>query len=148
MFGSAGVGKSRLVREFLASVGPEATIVAGRCLSYGEGITYWPLVEIVRTSAGIDDTDPAEVARARLDRILGDGPDDRLVAQRIAQIVGLDAGQASQDELFSAVRRFLESVARDRPLVVVFEDVHWAEPTLLDLIDDIVERSDGTRRSF
>ncbi len=143
VFGSAGVGKSRLVREFLASVGPEATIVAGRCLSYGEGITYWPLVEIVRTSAGIDDTDPAEVARARLDRILGDGPDDRLVAQRIAQIVGLDAGQASQDELFSAVRRFLESVARDRPLVVVFEDVHWAEPTLLDLIDDVVERSDG-----
>ena len=143
LFGSAGVGKSRLVREFVASAGSEATVLVGRCLSYGEGITYWPVAEIVRAGAEIGDDDDAEVARARLDRVLGDAPDARLVARRIAQVVGLEAGAASQDDIFSAVRRWLESLANDRPLIVVLEDVHWAEPTLLDLIDDIVERSRG-----
>ena len=143
VFGSAGVGKSRLVREFLASIGPEATILRGRCLPYGEGITYWPVVEIVRAAAGIEESDSAEVARARLDHLVGDGPDARHVAQRMARVMGLDPGASSQDELFSAFRRLLESIATDRPLVVVVEDIHWAEPTLLDLLDDIAERSHG-----
>ncbi|HSS36234.1 MAG TPA: hypothetical protein VLR93_08155, partial [Patescibacteria group bacterium] len=113
-------------------------VLEGRCLPYGDGITYWPLVEIVRASAGIADDDRAEVARGRIDRLLGDAPGAEKIATGIAQVVGLEGGQASENEVFSAVRGFLRSLAGDRPLVVVFEDVHWAEPTLLDLIDDIV----------
>ena len=143
VFGSAGVGKSRLVREFLARVGSSAIVVRGRCLPYGEGITYWPIAEIVRAGAGIDDGDSAEAARARLDRVFGDEPGARLDAQRIAGIVGLGGSPAEQDDLFAAVRRFLERLAADRPLVVIVDDVHWAEPTLLDLIDDLVARSHG-----
>ena len=131
VFGPAGVGKSRLVREFLAGVGSSAIVVRGRCLPYGEGITYWPIAEIVRAGAGIDEGDSAEAARARLDRVFGDGPGPRLDAQRIAGIVGLGGGPAEQDDLFAAIRRFLERLAANRPLVVVVEDVHWAEPTLL-----------------
>ena len=138
LFGTAGVGKSRLLREFEAAIGSEASVLVGRCLPYGEGITYWPVAEVVRASAGIVDTDDAVVARARLDRVLGAGPDARFDVQRIAQVVGLDVGPATQNELFAAIRRWFGSLATDRPLVIVFEDVHWAEPTLLDLIDDIV----------
>ena len=139
VFGSAGVGKSRLVREFRAGVEGEATIRRGRCLPYGEGITYWPIIEVIRTSAGIEDTDSAEVARARLDGLVGDGPEARLVAQRIAQLVGFDRGAAPQEELFWACRKLLEQFARERPLVVLIEDVHWAEPTLLDLIEHLAD---------
>ena len=143
VFGSAGVGKSRLVREFLAGIGSSAIVVRGRCLPYGEGITYWPIAEIVRAGAGIDDDDSAEAARARLDRVFGDGPGAQLDALRIAGIVGLGGSPAEPDDLFAAVRGLLERLAANRPLVIVVEDVHWAEPTLLDLIDDLVARSHG-----
>jgi hypothetical protein len=143
VFGGAGVGKSRLVREFATGIGSDTRVLEGRCLPYGDGITYWPLVEIVRASAGIADGDRADVARARIDHLLGDAPGAGRIATVIAQVVGLDDGQASVNEVFAAVRGFLESLAQDRPLTVVFEDVHWAEPTLLDLIDDIVAAGRG-----
>jgi class 3 adenylate cyclase/tetratricopeptide (TPR) repeat protein len=139
VFGTAGVGKSRLVREFRSGVEESASICRGRCLPYGEGITYWPIMEIVRASAGIDDGDSAEVARGRLDRLVGEGPEARLVALRMAQLTGFDPSAAPQEELFWAFRKLLESLALERPLVAIIEDVHWAEPTLLDLIEHVAD---------
>ncbi|MEO8229850.1 MAG: adenylate/guanylate cyclase domain-containing protein [Chloroflexota bacterium] len=139
VFGPAGVGKSRLVREFLASVEPRATIRRGRCLPYGEGITYWPVITIVQDTAGIEESDSADLALTKIDHLIGESPEARLIAMRLAQILGLQPGVSPQEEIFWACRKFLEAAARDRPLVVLVEDVHWAEPTLLDLIEHVAD---------
>jgi class 3 adenylate cyclase/tetratricopeptide (TPR) repeat protein len=131
--GDAGVGKSRLTREFLASVDEDAFIVRGRCLPYGRGITFWPLVEIVRAAAGIEDDDPPERARAKLLGLVG----DRTVADRIASVTGLSGEPFPLAEIFWGVRRLVESLAEQRPLVLVVDDIHWAEATLLDLLQHL-----------
>ncbi len=131
--GDAGVGKSRLTREFLASIGEDAFIVRGRCLSYGQGITFWPLVEIVRSAAEIDEDDPPDRARAKILGLLG----DQEVAERIASATGLEAATFPLAETFWAVRRLVEILAERSPLVVVVDDIHWAESTLLDLLDHL-----------
>jgi class 3 adenylate cyclase len=117
MLGSAGVGKSRLAAEFIGDL--DATVVRGACLSYGEGITYWPVVEVVKQLLG--DSAPPNQAIAAL---LGDG-------------------QATADDIAFAVRKLFETAAAERPLVVVFDDVQWAEPTFLDLIEHIADWSRG-----
>ena len=132
--GDAGVGKSRLVRELIADVEGSALALRGRCLSYGEGITFWPIGEIVRAAAGIDEEDAPAAARAKL---LAIAP-DRDVAARVASIVGLSSATAPLPEVFWGVRRLLEELARRQPLVVVIDDVHWAEPALLDLLDHLL----------
>jgi predicted ATPase/class 3 adenylate cyclase len=141
LLGAAGVGKSRLVAEFIAAVGSEALILSGRCLSYGEGITYWPIGEIVRAVAGIDEDDTAEAARTKVRALFGAERDADVLATRVAAAIGLAAEPAPQEELFWAIRTLLEHLARDRPLVVVVEDIHWAEPTLLDLLEHITDWS-------
>jgi len=130
----AGAGKSRLVSEFLASV-PDGTIITrGRCLSYGQGITFWPVAEALRELAGILDDDPHDAARTKLDA-LADG--DQAAAERTAAAVGLTDAAYPVDELFWGVRRVLARVAAAGPLVVAFEDLHWAEPTMLDLVEHL-----------
>ena len=127
--GEPGIGKSRLVGELLASASGRARVAVGRCLSYGEGITYWPLAEIVREIAG---TEP----KARLRELLARDEEAELVAERIAGAVGAaSAATAAPEETYWAFRRLFEALATDRPLIVVVEDVHWAEPTLLDLLE-------------
>jgi class 3 adenylate cyclase len=116
LLGSAGAGKSRLTAELIAGVGDDATVVRGRCLHYGDGVTFWPLVEILMALG--------ERATAVLERVSSGG-----------------AGAA--EELFWDVRRLLEEVAAERPLVVIFDDLHWAEPMLLDLLDHIADLSRG-----
>ena len=128
LVGPAGIGKSRLVQELVAEVGSGAGVVVGRCLSYGEGVTYRPLADIVRQLGGSD-------PRQRIEELLeGDEP----IARLVLGAIGLSEGAAQAEETFWAVRRLLERVAAERPLVVVVEDVHWAEPTLLDLLDHLV----------
>ena len=130
VLGAAGIGKSRLVQELVSIVGDEATVLSGRCLSYGEGITFWPLREIVRQLCGGEPRDAlAEILRA--------DPDAELVAERIAGALGL--ADVSGEETFWAFRRLFEALAQERPLVLVFEDIHWAEPTLLDLIEYLAD---------
>ena len=141
LLGSAGIGKSRLVAEFLGSIAGEATILRGHCLSYGDGITYWPIGEIVRAAAGIDDADTLEAARDKIGARLAGERDADVLAARICSAIGLSSEPAPQDEIFWSVRKLIEHVARERPLVVVIEDIHWAEPTLLDLIEHIVDWS-------
>jgi class 3 adenylate cyclase/tetratricopeptide (TPR) repeat protein len=129
--GEPGVGKSRLVREVSAGLAGRATVLAGRCLSYGEGTTFWPLVEIVRQAAGIADEDSPQEAREQIGRLAT--PE---VADRVAAVVGL-GGEIAAAELGWAVRRLFEGLARERPLVVIVDDAHWAEPALLDLLEQV-----------
>ncbi|MEP6973484.1 MAG: adenylate/guanylate cyclase domain-containing protein [Actinomycetota bacterium] len=136
VFGPAGVGKSRLIREFLDRVSTGATTLTGRCLSYGEGITYWAIGEMVRQAAGIGEDDDLEAARAKLAAILPDHPD---VTQRLGAAIGLIDQPFAAEETFWAIRRSLEISGETRPLVVLVDDIHWAEPTLLDLLHFLVE---------
>jgi class 3 adenylate cyclase/tetratricopeptide (TPR) repeat protein len=128
--GVAGIGKSRLVRALLDDIGDRASVVAGRCLPYGEGITYWPLAEIVRRLAGRPEV--SAIAEAA-----GGGIEARTIAHRIARVVGMVPGAVAVEEANWAVRRLLEVRAAERPLVVVVDDIHWAEPTMLDLLEHV-----------
>ena len=141
LLGTAGVGKSRLVAEFTTVVEADAAVLRGRCLSYGEGITYWPVGEIVRAAARIEESDTAETARLKLRAILAGERDVDVVTARVASAIGLSVEVAPQEEVFWAIRKLLEHLARQRPLVVVIEDIHWAEPTLLDLIEHVADWS-------
>jgi class 3 adenylate cyclase/tetratricopeptide (TPR) repeat protein len=137
---SAGVGKSRLVEEVVAGLRGEATVLQGRCLSYGEGITYWPVVEIVGQAAGIDGDTP-DVARAKIAGLLEADPEADVVTRRLTDVLGVTEGAGTVQEISWAIRRLLEAVAGGGPLVVAVDDIHWAEPALLDLIEHVAERS-------
>jgi class 3 adenylate cyclase/tetratricopeptide (TPR) repeat protein len=137
VYGEPGVGKSRLLREFLAGV-EGATILQGRALPYGEGVTYWPLAEMVKAAAGITDDDPLERAREKLIECCGD--------EAIAELLGLASGvleavegERGQPEIAWAAREFADELASVQPLVMVFEDIHWAEEPLLELIDHLAQ---------
>jgi class 3 adenylate cyclase/tetratricopeptide (TPR) repeat protein len=119
--GEPGVGKSRLADELVAGVEGRARVVRGACLSYGEGITFWPVAQIVRELAGIRDDDSADDARAKVPR-------------RIAQLLGLVEGTASASQTIAAIAAFLADAAGAQPLVVLVDDIHWAEPALLELV--------------
>jgi class 3 adenylate cyclase/tetratricopeptide (TPR) repeat protein len=121
IIGDAGVGKSRLVAEVLASV--EATVVRGRCLPYGEGITYWPVVEVLK----------------QLDML----PPDEAAAAAIRSLLGKSDAATSADEIAWAFRKTLEHAAAQRPLVVVFDDIQWGEETFHDLIEHVALLSSG-----
>jgi DNA-binding SARP family transcriptional activator/tetratricopeptide (TPR) repeat protein len=130
--GEAGIGKTRLMRELLARMGDEARVLVGRCVSYGEGATYLPIAEMVRQAA-------REPSLAGIRELLDGEEDAGQVAQRIAELIGISEGPAAPGEVFWAVRRFAEAVARRQPTVLVLDDIHWAEPTLLDLVEYLGE---------
>ncbi|HEX3687642.1 MAG TPA: AAA family ATPase [Gaiellaceae bacterium] len=136
IFGEAGVGKSRLAREFSQAM-EGATVLSGRSLPYGEGVTYWPLAEMVKCAAGIVDDDPLDVAIEKLRSFC----EDEVVADLLGLASGvLEAVQAerSQQEIAWAGREWAQRVAQEQPLVLVFEDIHWAEEPLLELIEHLV----------
>ena len=110
-------------------------------MPYGDGITFWPLSGIVRTAAAIDRTVPPDVARARIAALLEGDPEAERVVERLAAAMGLDDRQLAAEETFWAARRLLEALARERPVVVVFDDLHWAEPTFLDLVEHLGDRA-------
>jgi predicted ATPase/class 3 adenylate cyclase len=149
VLGDAGVGKSRLVREFTAELTSDVAVLHGRCLPYGEGITYWPLAEIVRGIARAKGVDPGDqsaatiAARLAAAELAGEEKAE-LIAQRVAEALGLgSAGGGTSEEIFWAVRRLFEALARAGPLVIVVDDLHWAEPTFLNLIEHVAEFSRG-----
>ena len=125
VLGVAGIGKSRLAQEFAAEVAVKAVVVIGRCVPYGKGITFWALREIVSQL-----TDGEQLA---------DGDEARPMAERLQEAIGV-AAEAEREEIFWATRGLFAALARERPLVVFFEDVHWAEPTFLDLVEYLAER--------
>ena len=142
VLGGAGVGKSRLVWEFAGGLAGDVTVLRGRCLPYGEGITYWPLAEIVREITRAEGRDPGEQSVSAIAARLAGEEKAELVAERLGHALGLGgAGGATSEETFWAVRRLFEALARAGPLVVVVDDLHWAESTFLDLIEHVAKFS-------
>jgi class 3 adenylate cyclase/tetratricopeptide (TPR) repeat protein len=135
--GEAGVGKSRLIAELGLRVEPRARAVRGICLSYGEGITYWAIAQVVRELAGIGEADTAAEARSRIEAACAGIADGEVVAARIAQLLGLGEQSSTAEQTTEAIQRFLAAQGAGRPLVVIIDDIHWAEPTLLDLLEGL-----------
>ena len=132
VLGEAGLGKTRLVYELARRLGAEANVLTGRCLPYGEGITFWPLREVIKQASGGHDS-PGQIRG-----LLRGQPDAAEVASRLSLALGPgDQGRLDAAEIFWAARRLLEALAQSRPLVVVFEDLHWAESTFLDLVESL-----------
>src|SRR5918995_1952331 len=138
IYGEPGVGKSRLVREFIEGV-EGASILTGRSLPYGEGVTYWPLAEMVKVAAGIADDDPVQEAVTKLRACCGDEAVADLLALAVGVLEGIET-ERSQQEIAWAAREWAAELADARPLILVFEDVHWAEEPLLELIEHLAER--------
>ena len=151
LVGAPGIGKSRLVWELFASLDQAQGLVLwrqGRSLPYGEGGSFWALGELVKAHAGILESDSATEAERKLARVLADtvaeaGERD-WIARHLRPLVGLEEteplGSDRRAEAFAAWRRFFEAVAERAPLVLVFEDLHWAEDGVLDFIADLPER--------
>ena len=154
LVGVPGIGKSRLVYEFYKQgVETDPDFIYwrhGRCLPYGEGVTFSAVADVVKAQAGVLETDSAEDAAAKLARAVESavGDDSRWVLPHIRPLAGLggDAAEIAQDrqaEAFAAWRRFFEGLAEERPLVLVFEDLHWGDDGLLDFLDHLVEWATG-----
>ncbi len=124
VIGDAGVGKSRLVAEFLAESAAVATVIHGRCLPYGEGITFWPLREAVREASGVESIDAPEEALGKLRRLIADAA----VVDRLASAIGLSTDVYPVAEIVWASRKFLEGLATERPTVMLIDDLQWASP--------------------
>jgi class 3 adenylate cyclase len=157
LVGDAGIGKSRLVREFVGALAVDTKVLVGRCLPYGAGLTLWPLAEMLKGEAVVLDTDAAAAAFEKIEGLVATSIDPELsgeqpTAAALASTLGLrpsDDPLASLDpreryrELIAAWRAFLASLGRRGPVVVVVEDIHWADPTMLDVLDELAERLDG-----
>ncbi|HET7170007.1 MAG TPA: AAA family ATPase [Gaiellales bacterium] len=154
LVGVPGIGKSRLVWELFQAVEADPDFITwrqGRSLPYGEGVTYWALGEMVAAQAGILESDSAEEAGAKLRETVSDLIEDpgeaAWVTEHVRALAGLEAGGGGGDdrrsEAAAAWRRFLEALAERHPLVLVFEDMHWADDALLDFVDHLVDWASG-----
>ncbi len=146
LVGEPGVGKSRLVHELYRWVDDRQDIVwwrQGRCLPYGEGITFWALGEVVKSQAGILEAEPPDEVSAKLTAavtsLIDDPPEAEWVRLRLGPLVGLGGGGAERSELFNAWRRFFEALASRHPLVMVIEDLHWADEALLEFLEYLLD---------
>jgi class 3 adenylate cyclase/DNA-binding winged helix-turn-helix (wHTH) protein len=137
VLGPAGIGKSRLAEELVRVVGDDVTALSGRCLSYGDGITYWPLRTIIRQAAG-------DVSRAPIAASLAGEDAAAEIASNLAAALGSGDEVPSAAEISWAFRRFCEGLGRQRPVVLVLDDLHWAEPTFLELVEHLADRSSGS----
>ena len=145
--GEPGAGKTRLVREFRDRRSDGATWREGRCLPYGSGITLWALGEIVKQEAGITESDDPDASLSKLSAALEsivDGDDRTWIGSSLASLVGARGStEGDRDQLFAAAQRFIEGKAWRSPLVLVFEDLHWADPALLDFVERLTDRVSG-----
>jgi len=140
VIGDAGVGKTRLVREIMDRLlSRGARILSGRALPYGDGITYWPLRGMVLGAATIHQDDTPEQAQEKILACVR----DRDVADRLASAVGLSSTTFSMQDIAWAARRFLQTLAAESPVVALFDDIHWAEPAFLDLMENLLDSVEG-----
>jgi class 3 adenylate cyclase/tetratricopeptide (TPR) repeat protein len=138
ILGVGGVGKSRLMAAFVEELGDRATILRGRCLPYGEGITFYPLTEALIEIADLREADTPEAARAKLATLVGSDGSAGRIAELVGQAIGI-AGESAPEETFWAIRTLLEHLAVDRPLVFAIDDLQWAEPKFLELVEHIAD---------
>jgi class 3 adenylate cyclase/tetratricopeptide (TPR) repeat protein len=143
VLGSAGVGKSRLVDEFVSGLGDEAHVLRGRCPAFGDSVTLWPMVEVVRQAAGIAPDDSPEQAGSRLAELLADVNEGDLVTEWIAQLLGFGQNADLPESTSWALQRLLETLGRRQPLVLVIDDLQWADPILLDVLEHMAEYVDA-----
>ena len=143
--GEAGVGKTRLLSAFQEHISSGAELLQGRCLPYGEAITFWPIAEALRGAAEIHDEDPSEVARAKLGALASGDPEHDAVAQVVAAAIGLGGGGVSLEETSWAISRLLVHMARRSSLVLVLDDLQWAADSLLDLVERLAAEVTGVR---
>ena len=145
VLGPAGIGKSRLVEEFTSQLGTDATVLHGHCLPYGEGITYWPLTEVVREILRREGAPDSESSSATIAELLPGEEKATLIGELIFEALGLgsSSGAGTGEATSWAVRKLFEALAQRRPLVIVLDDLQWAEPTFLDLVDYLAELSRG-----
>ncbi len=137
VLGGPGLGKSRLADSFTDSLGERALVLQGACPSYGDGITYLPLARAVRRAAGSTRSDGADVASAKLSRAMSGASEeaDGGVINRLLSVLDVSDEPIPTNEVFWAARNFMEALAQQTPVVLLFDDIHWAESTLLDLIE-------------
>ena len=141
---AAGVGKSRLTSEFLSRVGSRATVLQGRCLPYGIGITFWPIVSVLMDAVGMEDRDSEAEAGRKLSELFSEDTgqetsDGELVCAALVPLLGSAKATVGIQETYWAIRKLLESLAARRPVVVVLDDIHWGEPTFLDLVEYLAD---------
>ena len=145
--GEPGLGKSRIVAELFGYIDTKPELITwrqGRCLPYGEGITFWALGEILKAHAGILESDAPDVATTKLDAVLPEGSERPWFRQRLLPLLGIEASStAEREELFTAWRRFLEHIAERDPTVVVFEDLHWADDAMLSFLEHLADRAES-----
>ncbi len=139
VLGIGGVGKSRLMAAFLDEVGDRATVLRGRCLPYGEGITFYPLAEALIQIAGLHEADSPEVARAKLEALAGGSDAAGRVADLVGEAIGIAGTTSAPEETFWAIRTLLEHLASGRPVVFAIDDLQWAEPKFLALVEHIAD---------
>ena len=124
-----------LVEHFLAGIGRNVQVLRGRCVSYGRGITFWPFVQLLRQGAGLIGQESAEATEKALLALMDTSPDKGAVVAVLLPLLGLGGEPGGVEEIFWAIRSVLEHLAGHGPLIVAVEDIHWAEPTLLDLLE-------------
>ena len=145
--GEPGLGKSRIVAELFGYIETKPDLITwrqGRCLPYGEGVTFWALGEILKAHAGVLESDGPDISKAKLERVLPDGEERPWFRQRLLPLLGIEAtSTAERDELFNAWRRYLEHIAERNPTVLVFEDLHWADEAMLAFLEHLADRAEG-----
>ncbi len=148
LVGVPGIGKTRLVFELSRAVEEAPELISwrqGRSLPYGDGVTFWALTEIVKAQAGILESDPPDLTEEKLRhavrQVAVDAAEAQWLERHLRPLAGLaDESSAAAGEVFAAWRRFLEALAVERPIVLVFEDLHWADEAMLEFVDELVER--------
>ena len=145
--GEPGLGKSRIVAELAAYVDSKPELITwrqGRCLPYGDGITFWALGEILKAHAGILESDAPAIAESKIEIVLPEGDERPWFHQRLLPLLGIEAtSSAEREELFTAWRRFIEQIAEQHPTVLVFEDVHWADEAMLSFLEHLADRAEA-----
>lgn len=143
VIGDAGVGKTRLGNELVNRLEQRARVLTGRCLAYGEGITFWPVTEVLREVSDIAAADSPAESLGKVRALLPPGDEAELIVARLAGLLGDEVAQPAVQELFWAIRKLLELLAARRPVVVLFDDIQWGEPTFLQLLEYLADWAVG-----